>query len=54
MKVDKNSQYWQRKLSYLLCDLRNFNENFRKDVTNDNIKSHTKKQRFFLSLEDTF
>ena len=43
MKVDKHSQYWQKKLSYLLRNLRNFNENFRKDVTYDNIKIHTKK-----------
>ena len=39
--------------SYLLNDLRNFNEIFRKDVTYDNIKGH-KKQVFTLPLEDTF
>ena len=32
----------RRKSSYLLNDLRNFNEIFRKDVTYDNIKSHKK------------
>ena len=31
-------------------DLKNFNEIFRKDVAYDNIKSHTKKQSFTLSL----
>ena len=31
-KIDKNSCYWRRKYSYLLNDLRNFNETFRKDV----------------------
>ena len=30
----------QRNSSYLLNNLRNFNEIFRKDVTYDNIKSH--------------
>ena len=39
--------------SYLLNDLRNFNEIFRKDVTYDNIKV-TKNQGFTISLEDTF
>ena len=32
----------QRNSLYLLNDLRNFNEIFRKDVTYDNIKSHKK------------
>ena len=32
----------QRNSSFLLSDLRNFNEIFRKDVTYDNIKSHKK------------
>ena len=32
----------QRKSSYLLNDLRNFNEILRKYVTYDNIKSHKK------------
>ena len=32
----------QRKCSYLLNELRNFNETFRKDMTYDNIKSHKK------------
>ena len=33
--------------------MRNFNENFGKNITYDNIKSH-KKQGFTLSLEDRF
>ena len=37
--------YWTGKYSYLLKDLRNFNEIFRKDVAKDKIKSH-KKARF--------
>ena len=45
----KNSYYWHRISSYLMNDLRNFNEIFRKDVTYDNIK----KQAFTVSLEDT-
>ena len=32
----------QRNSSYLLNDLRNFNEILRKDLTYDNIKSHKK------------
>ena len=32
----------QRSSSYLLNNLRDFNEIFRKDVTYDNIKSHKK------------
>ena len=32
----------QRNSSFLLNELRNFNEIFRKDVTYDNIKSHKK------------
>ena len=32
----------RRKPSYFLNDLRNFNIIFRKDVTNNNIKSHKK------------
>ena len=43
----------QRNASYLLNDLVNFTEIFRKNVTYDNIKSK-KKQDFTLSLEDTF
>ena len=39
MKIDENSYYQQRKCSYLLNDLMNFNEILRKDVTYDNIKS---------------
>ena len=38
---------------YLLSDLRNFNDIFRKDVTYDNIKIK-KKQGLILSLEDIF
>ena len=34
--------------------MRHFNENFRKDVTYDNIKSHTKPGLHPLSLEDAF
>ena len=37
---------------YLLSDLRNFNDIFRKDVTYDNIK--IKKKGLILSLKDTF
>ena len=48
MKVDENSQYWQRNSLYLLNDLRNFNEISWKDVTYDNIKSH--KNRGFHPL----
>ena len=32
----------KRNFSYLLNELRNFNETFRRDVTYDNIKSHEK------------
>ena len=42
MKIDKNSQYFLRKYSCILNDLRNFNEIFRKIVTYDNVKSHKK------------
>ena len=42
MKIAENSCYWQRKSSYFLNDLRNFNGIFRKDVTYDNIKSRKK------------
>ena len=52
MKIDENSEYWQRSSSYLLNDLKNFNKIFRKDATYDNIKSR-KQQDFTLSLEDT-
>ena len=37
-KIDGKSQYWRRKSSYHLKNLRNFNDIFRKDVTYDNIK----------------
>ena len=40
--MDGNSKYWRRKSSYLLNDLRNFNDIFRIDVTYDNIKSRKK------------
>ena len=53
MKKSWQRKYWQRNSSNLLNDLRNFNEISRKDVTYDNIKSHSK-QGFTLSLEDTF
>ena len=46
MKIANNS-------SYLLNDLRSFNEIFRKDVAYANIIIH-KKPGFTLSLEDTF
>ena len=36
MKIDENSYYWQTKSSYLLNDVRNFNEIFKKDVLYDN------------------
>ena len=39
--------------SYLLNDLRNFNEIFRKDVTYDNIKGH-KKTGFYPSFRRYF
>ena len=42
MKSWWNSKYWRRKPSYLLSDMINFTEIFRKDVTYDNIKSHKK------------
>ena len=41
-----------RKSSYLLNDLRIFNDIFRKDVAYDNIKSHKKNQSFTLCLEN--
>ena len=53
MKIDENIQYWQRKSSYLLNDLRNFNGIFRKDVTYDSIKNH-KKGGFTSSLGGIF
>ena len=43
----------KRKPSYLLNDLKNFNEFFRKDVAENNVKCH-KKQGFILFLENTF
>ena len=49
----ENSQYWRKKSSYPLNNMRIFNEIFRKDVTYDNIKSH-KNQDLALSPEDTF
>ena len=42
MKIDENSYYWQRKSSYLLNNLRNFNAVFRKGTTYGNTKSHKK------------
>ena len=38
-----------RKSSYLLNDLGNFKEFFRKDVTHDNIKNHKKARLHHLS-----
>ena len=38
-KIDENSLYLWRKSSYLLTELRNFNEVFKKNVTYNNIKS---------------
>ena len=55
--MSKNTKNWwksPRKSSYLLNNLKNFNEIFKKDVTYDNIKSPKKKQGFTLSLEDAF
>ena len=40
--VDKKCYYWWRKLSYLLNDMMNFNEMFRKNVTYGIIKSNKK------------
>ena len=56
MEIDENSSYLPRKFSYILNDLRNYKEIFRKDVTYDDIKrlKATKKQSFTLFLEDTF
>ena len=38
--IYESSWYWKRNFSYLLNNMRNFNDIFRKDVTHDNIKSH--------------
>ena len=38
----ENSQYQWSKSQHLLNDLKNFNKNFIKDVSYDNIKSHKK------------
>ena len=51
---DENISYWLRKSLYLLNDLRNFNEIFRKDVTYDNIKSHKKLELHTLSRRYIF
>ena len=40
-KLDEEYEYRQRNSSYLLNDLRNINEIFRKDMAYDNIKSNT-------------
>ena len=53
MKIDENSKYRQKKSSYLLKGLRNFNEVFKKDLTYDDIESN-KRQGFTLTLGDTF
>ena len=47
-KNQKIDEIWLRNSSYLLNDLSNLNEIFRKDVTYDNIKSH--KEAGFHSL----
>ena len=49
MKIAENSKYCQRNSSYLLNNLRNLIEIFRKDVPYDNIKSD-KKTRVSHSL----
>ena len=50
-KINQNKWCnWRGKSSYLLNDLRNFKEIFRKDVTRDNIKSHRKPELQPLSL----
>ena len=38
MKIAESSKYWQGNSSYLLNDLRNFNETLRTDVPHDSIK----------------
>ena len=49
----KKPENWKRKSSYLLNNLRNFNEIFRKNVAYDDNKSR-RKSGFTLFLEDTF
>ena len=41
-KINEYSWYWIRKSSYLLNDLSNYNDIFRKEVAYDNTKSHKK------------
>ena len=41
-KIDENSLFWRRKSSYLLNNLRHWNEFFRKYVTDENIKNRKK------------
>ena len=40
------------KFSFLLNNLRNFSETFKKDVTYDNIENHKKSGLYILSVED--
>ena len=53
MKIDESSQYFQRKSSYLLKDLKNFNDSM-KFSGNLWLMKVTKKQNFTLSLEEIF
>ena len=53
-KMCENSSYSRRKFSYLLNELRNFIEIFRKDVTYDNIKSHKKTELHPFSEKHIF
>ena len=46
----KKKKDCQRKSSYLLNDLLNFNEIFRKDVAHDKIKSHKKAEIHYLFI----
>ena len=52
-KISENCKYWRRKSSYLLNNMRNFYEMFKKDVAYENIDV-TKNQALTLSLENTF
>ena len=51
---DENCHHRRRNSLYFLDDWRNFNENFRKNVTYDNNKSRNKTGSHSLSLENTF
>ena len=54
MLTQKLSWYWQRLSSYLLNNLRKFNENFRKDVFLDSFKKVTKNRSFTVCSKDIF